>query len=258
MCYPLTTPWFHNQCDFTEGVRTEYLCPSPQFMGFPCGSASKESNSNVGDLGSILGLGKSPGEGQGYPLQYSGLENPMDCIVPGVVKSWTQLSDFHFSQFICWKSNLQLDSIKRWGWGRWLGHEGVAKETSESEVKSLSRVRLFVTSWTVAYQAPLSMGFSRQEYWSGLPCPSPGDLPDPGIEPRVSHIVGRHFTVWATREVQKRPYFHFFAMWAHSKQTAICEAGSGFSPDTESASTSMLEPPRPPEFKLCEINFCCL
>ena len=50
-------------------------------------------------------------------------------------------------------------------------------------VKSLSHVRLFATMWTVAYQAPPSMGFSRQEYWSGLPCPSPGDLPDPGIEP---------------------------------------------------------------------------
>ena len=51
------------------------------------------------------------------------------------------------------------------------------------KVKSLSRVRLFAIPWTVAYQAPLSMGFSRQEYWSGLPFPSPGDLPDPGIEP---------------------------------------------------------------------------
>ena len=51
------------------------------------------------------------------------------------------------------------------------------------KVKSLSRVRLFETPWTVAYQASLSMGFSRQEYWSGLPFPSPGDLPDPGIEP---------------------------------------------------------------------------
>ena len=65
-------------------------------MGFPCGSASKESNSNVGDLGSILGLGKSPGEGQGYPLQYSGLENPMDCIGHGVANSRTRQSDFHF------------------------------------------------------------------------------------------------------------------------------------------------------------------
>ena len=51
------------------------------------------------------------------------------------------------------------------------------------EVKSLSRVRLF-DPWTVAHQAPPSMGFSRQEYWSGLPFPSPGDLPNPGVEPR--------------------------------------------------------------------------
>ena len=51
------------------------------------------------------------------------------------------------------------------------------------KVKSLSRVRLFAIPWTIAYQAPPSMGFSRQEYWSGLPFPSPGDLPDPGIEP---------------------------------------------------------------------------
>ena len=52
------------------------------------------------------------------------------------------------------------------------------------KVKLLSRVRLLATPWTVAYQAPPSMGFSRQEYWSGLPFPSPGDLPDPGIELR--------------------------------------------------------------------------
>ena len=50
-------------------------------------------------------------------------------------------------------------------------------------MKSLSSVRLFATPWTVAYQAPPSMGLSRQDYWSGLPFPSPGDLPDPGIEP---------------------------------------------------------------------------
>ena len=53
-----------------------------------------------------------------------------------------------------------------------------------SEVKSLSRVRLLVNLWTVAYQAPLSMRFSRQGYESGLSFPSPGDLPNPGIEPR--------------------------------------------------------------------------
>ena len=67
------------------------------------------------------------------------------------------------------------------------------------KVKSLSRVRLFVTPWTIAHQAPPSMGFSRQEYWSGLPFPSPGDLPDPGIGPRdrtqVSRIAGRRFNL---------------------------------------------------------------
>ena len=55
--------------------------------------------------------------------------------------------------------------------------------SERKKVKSLSRVQLFATPWTVAYQAPPSMGFSWQEYWSGLPFPSPGDLPKPGIEP---------------------------------------------------------------------------
>ena len=54
----------------------------------------------------------------------------------------------------------------------------------EGEGKLLSHVRLFATPWTVTYQASPSIGFSRQEYWSGLPFPSPGDLPDPGIKPR--------------------------------------------------------------------------
>ena len=65
-------------------------------MGFPGGSASKESACNVGDLGSVLGLGRFPVEGKGHPLQYSGLVNSMDCIVHGVAKSPTGLSNFHF------------------------------------------------------------------------------------------------------------------------------------------------------------------
>ena len=69
--------------------------PTPVFLGFPGGSAGKESACNVGDVGSIPGLGRSLGEGKGYPLQYSALENSMDCIEHGVAKSWTQLSDFH-------------------------------------------------------------------------------------------------------------------------------------------------------------------
>ena len=54
----------------------------------------------------------------------------------------------------------------------------------------LSRLQLFTTTWTVACQAPLSMGFSRQEYWSGVPCHPPGDLPDPGIEPVSPALTG--------------------------------------------------------------------
>ena len=64
-----------------------------------------------------------------------------------------------------------------WSDGTWF-HDAEWKV----KVKSLSHVRLFTTPWTVACQAPPSMGFSRQEYWSGWPFPSPGDLPDPGIE----------------------------------------------------------------------------
>ena len=61
--------------------------PTPAFVGFPCGSAGKESTCNVGDLGLIPGLGRYPGEGKGFPLQYSGLENSMDRTVHGVAKS---------------------------------------------------------------------------------------------------------------------------------------------------------------------------
>ena len=72
---------------------------TPIFFGFPGGSAGKESAYNVGDLGNlgpIPGLGRSSGEGNGYPLQNSGLDNFMDSIVHGVTKSQTQLSSFHF------------------------------------------------------------------------------------------------------------------------------------------------------------------
>ena len=82
-------------------------------------------------------------------------------------------------------------------------------------MKSLSRVRLFATPWTVAHQAPPSMGFSRQEYWSGLPFPSPGDLPDPGIK-SGSPTLQADALPSATREAQKEqktrnlPYFFKF------------------------------------------------
>ena len=68
------------------------------------------------------------------------------------------------------------------------------------KVKLLSCVQLFGTPWTVAYQAFPSMGFSRQEYWSGLPFPSPGDLSNPGIKPMSPALQADAFTLWATRE----------------------------------------------------------
>ena len=67
-----------------------------QAMGFPDSSVGKESTCNAGDLGLIPWLGRSPREGKGYPLQYSGLETSMDCIIQGVAKNRTGLSDCHF------------------------------------------------------------------------------------------------------------------------------------------------------------------
>ena len=74
--------------------------PECVILGFPGGSAGKESACSVGDLGLIPGLGRSPGEGNGYPLQYSDLENFMTCIVHRVAKNRTRLRDFHF-HFSC-------------------------------------------------------------------------------------------------------------------------------------------------------------
>ena len=77
---------------FWNTVAFKCLCLTHIKKGFPCGSAGKESTCNIGDLGLIPGLGRFPEEEKGYPLQYSGLENSMDCIVHGVTKSQTQVS----------------------------------------------------------------------------------------------------------------------------------------------------------------------
>ena len=77
--------------------------------------------------------------------------------------------------------------------------------------QSLSRVWLIVTSWTVAHQAPLSMGFSRQEYWSGLPFPPPGDLPNPGLDPVSPVLGGRFFTA----EPPNLFCFELDSIWMH-------------------------------------------
>ena len=106
--------------DWSDLAAAAAAAPTPVFLAFLYGSAGKESTCNVGDLGLIPGLGRSPGEGKGYPLQYSGLENSMDPIVHRVANSQTRLSDFHF---------------------------------------------LFHCSM---------LWFPREEYWGGLPFPSPG------------------------------------------------------------------------------------
>ena len=76
--------------------RKEQVSQNLSLTRRPDSLVGKESAGNAGDLGLIPGSGRSPGEGKGYPFQYSGLENFMDCIVHGVAKSWTRLSDFHF------------------------------------------------------------------------------------------------------------------------------------------------------------------
>ena len=80
------------ESDTTERLHFHFIL----LQGFPDSSIGKESACNTGDLDLILGLGRFPGEGKGYALQYSGLENSKDAIVPGVTKSWTRLSCFHF------------------------------------------------------------------------------------------------------------------------------------------------------------------
>ena len=97
-------PWFNSWVGKIHWRR--HRLPTPVFLGFPCGSAGKESARNAGDMGSIPGLGRSSGGGNSYPLQCSGLENSVDCIVNGVAKSWTRLSNFHFQFNITFTSGV--------------------------------------------------------------------------------------------------------------------------------------------------------
>ena len=189
--------------------------PTPVFLGFPCGSAGKELACNAGGLGSIPGLGRSPGEGKDYPLWYSGLENSMDFTVHGVTKSQIWLSDLHFhrtaySEKASWRrqgSGLDLlwslspfkvcfclfwflplrrparasgwKSLKEASLKRNIMIMNKEKDRMQTLLLLLlllsrfSRVWLCATPETASYQAPLSLGFSRQEHWSGLPFPSP-------------------------------------------------------------------------------------
>ena len=133
------------------------------------------------------------GEGNGNPLQCSCLENPRDgeaWWLPSVGShrvghNW---SDLALAAVIIHHAERHLMCFFKQSCGLYLPLDDffiilALSLISTVKVKSLSRVQLFVTPWTVTYQTSQSMGFSRQENWSGLSFPSLGDLPDPGIEP---------------------------------------------------------------------------
>ena len=163
-------------------------------IGFPDSSVGKESTCNAGDPGSIPGLERRSGEGKGYPLHYSGLENSTHCIVHGVAKSWTQLSNFHFPERSqagpCYsKTVIAACTATQPSFSESVS---VQWEKRMCLLNRFSPVRLLATLGTITCQAPLSIAFSRQEYWSGLPCSPPGDFPDPGINPCLCiSCVGR-------------------------------------------------------------------
>ena len=155
---------------------------------FPGGSAGKESACNVGDLGSIPGLGRAPGEGRVYSLQYSGLENSMDCMEWG---------------------RKELDTTERFSLNLKQSQKIVFFSyciLNYYQILNMSpcyclvaKSCLFATPWTVACQAPLSMGFPRQENWSGFPVLLQGIFPTQGLNLRL--LLGRQILYdWATWE----------------------------------------------------------
>ena len=155
------------ESDLTEGTWHAHMCGKRhlcEIQGFSGSSAGKESACNAGDLGLIPGLGRSPGEGNGYPLWFSGLENSMDCIA----------KSFQFCPTLCdpidgSPSGSPVPGILQARTLEWVAISFSNASKWKVKVQSLSHVWLLATPWTAAFQAPPSMGFSSQEYWSGLP-----------------------------------------------------------------------------------------
>ena len=141
-------------------------------ISFPGGSEGKEPTCNAKDLGSAPGSERSSVEGDGNPFQYS-------CLESSTVRG-AQRATVH--KVTVRHNKLLIRTIK------------AGKASFVVVVQLLSWAQLFVTPQTVAHQAPLSLEFSREEYWSGSPFPSLGDLPDPGIEPRSPALAGGFFT----------------------------------------------------------------
>ena len=165
-------------------------------------------------------------EGNGTPLQYSCLENPMDggawqAAVPGVAQSWTRLSDFTFafhfhalekematqSSVLAWRipETEEASGLPSMGSQSRTGLKRLSSSSSSSSHYIVSDC--FATPCTVAHQSPLSMGFSRQEYWSGLPFPSPGDLPNPGINATSPALADGVFTTEPPRKPNRSLYW---------------------------------------------------
>ena len=151
--------------------------PTPAFLGFPGGSAGKESSCNAGNQGSIPGW-EDPlrRERQPTPVFWPRQFHGLHIVHGGHKKSDTTE-----------RLSLSLYSTGKYIQSPGINHNGKDLKECTYVLLLLSRfssIRLCATPWTVAHQALLSVGFSRQEYWSGFPCPPPGDVPDLGIEPR--------------------------------------------------------------------------
>ena len=162
-------------------------------LGFPCGSAGKESACNVGDMYSIPGLGGSPGEGKGYPLQYSGLENSMDCmdcIVHGVAKSWTWLSDFKKKSRL-FKLGKAIYIPLRWIYQQW------KPESLKQSEKTAANIQLPTAAAAKSLQ-------SCQTLWNPIDGSPPGS-PVPGIlQARTLEWVAISFSnAWKWKEKVK-------------------------------------------------------
>ena len=137
-----------------------YKAPRLHILGFPGGSAGKEPACNVGDLGSIPGLGRSPGEGKVYPIQYPGLKNSMNSIVHGVTKSRTRLSDFHFHFQLL--SNTTLLSSRKWQ-----SHKNTVKSFLKAKFQCCFSFTLgFIVLW-------ISQAKDKNASTSQLECLSP-------------------------------------------------------------------------------------
>ena len=166
--------------------------------------------------------GRSPGGGNGNPLQDSCLENPMDR------GAWQAPLSLGFPTQEAWSGlpfppprdlpNPGIEFTSPAQAGRFFIAEPLDKRifAMKVKVKSFSHVWLFATPWTVSHQAPLSMGFSRQEYWSGLPFLSPGDLPDPGMEPMSPAFQADPLT----SELPGKPHICYSALQIKSRGSA--------------------------------------